>query len=79
MKICLWLLVKHVFSTATWGYEREVIRKYKEWNLANSFNQTLCCIPIKRKTLGCWCRPDACHGDLLASTWNAGHFCYSLF
>jgi hypothetical protein len=36
MKICLWLLVKHVLSTARWGYEREVIRKYKEWILANS-------------------------------------------
>ncbi|MBA3285144.1 MAG: DUF4326 domain-containing protein, partial [Nitrosopumilus sp.] len=21
---------------------------------------------LRGKTLGCWCRPDACHGDLLA-------------
>jgi hypothetical protein len=23
-------------------------------------------VELKGKTLGCWCKPEACHGDILA-------------
>lgn len=43
----------------------EVIRKYKEYILANSelMNQLH---ELKDKVLGCWCKPLPCHGDILA-------------
>ena len=48
------------------GTRQEVIRKYRDWILANP--QLIKQIPLdlRGKTLGCWCRPDACHGDVLA-------------
>jgi hypothetical protein len=46
------------------GNREEVIRKYKEWiktqiHLLSSLNE------LKYKTLGCWCSPLPCHGDIL--------------
>jgi hypothetical protein len=46
------------------GTREEVIAKYRE---------RLICSPhlmgalheLKGKTLGCWCKPQACHGDVL--------------
>lgn len=42
----------------------EAIEKYKEWirtqpDLLNSLHE------LKNKTLGCWCHPKPCHGDVL--------------
>lgn len=42
----------------------EAIAKYREWiltrpDLLSRLNE------LKGKTLGCWCRPLACHGDVL--------------
>lgn len=46
------------------GTREEVIRKYKDWileqpELMRSLGE------LKNKTLGCWCSPQACHGDVL--------------
>ena len=46
------------------GTRSEVIRKYEWWirkqpHLMNSLHE------LKGKTLGCWCAPKACHGDVL--------------
>lgn len=43
---------------------KEAIRKYEEWvlgqnDLLNSLHE------LKDKTLGCYCKPLACHGDVL--------------
>jgi hypothetical protein len=43
---------------------REAIQKYSEWvltqpELMNSLHE------LKNKTLGCHCKPKACHGDIL--------------
>jgi hypothetical protein len=40
------------------------IQKYREWimtqpDLLNSLHE------LKGKTLGCWCKPLSCHGDVL--------------
>lgn len=43
----------------------EAVSKYREWiltqpDLLSSLHE------LKGKTLGCWCKPKACHGDVLA-------------
>lgn len=47
------------------GSRGEVIAKYEKWiytqpDLMNSLHE------LRGKTLGCWCAPKACHGDVLA-------------
>ena len=47
------------------GTREEVVQKYKEWvlqqpELMASLHE------LKDKTLACWCKPLACHGDVLA-------------
>lgn len=47
------------------GTREEVIEKYKDYfwgrkDLVGSIGE------LKDKTLGCWCKPKACHGDFLA-------------
>jgi hypothetical protein len=42
----------------------EALRKYEEWiwtqpHLMDSLEE------LRGKTLGCWCKPKACHGDIL--------------
>lgn len=51
------------------GSREEVIEKYKhwvltEWSDAKILETTLA---LRGKTLGCWCFPNACHGDILVS------------
>jgi hypothetical protein len=43
----------------------EVIEDYRKWILTQP--QLLAKLPeLKGKILGCWCKPLACHGDVLA-------------
>ena len=50
---------KHVVSS-----RKEAIEKYKEWILEQpNLLEDLC--ELKGKTLGCWCKPKSCHGDVL--------------
>ena len=51
------------------GDRAEVITKYREWildnkELLNSLHE------LKGKVLGCFCKPSACHGDVLAELVN---------
>jgi len=46
------------------GTREEVIEKYRKWivnqpYLMNSLHE------LKGKILGCWCKPESCHGDVL--------------
>lgn len=46
------------------GSREDVIEKYRKYllsspDLLNSLHE------LKDKTLGCWCSPRACHGDVL--------------
>lgn len=42
----------------------ESIRKYREYVLDNP--ELLAKLSeLEGKTLGCWCKPDSCHGDVL--------------
>lgn len=46
------------------GTREEVIEKYEAW-LLNQPSLLSSLQEIKGKTLGCWCSPKACHGDVL--------------
>lgn len=52
------------FNLGADGDRAEVIAKYEDWiltqpNLLDSLHE------LDGKTLGCWCAPRACHGDVL--------------
>ena len=51
------------------GTRDEVITKYRNWiqtqpHLLASLHE------LRGKTLGCWCSPKACHGDVLIELAN---------
>ena len=48
------------------GTRDEVIQKYKAWILTTPA-LTNCMDELKGKTLGCFCKPKACHGDVLVA------------
>lgn len=49
------------------GTRAEVIEKYSNWIKG----QDLPFETLKGKTLGCWCHPLPCHGDILMKLANA--------
>ena len=48
------------------GTREEVVEKYAEWVLTQPELLATIKIELKDKTLGCWCAPKLCHGDILA-------------
>lgn len=52
------------------GDRETVILKYKEWLLAHPALVERAKKELKGKTLGCWCSPLACHGDVLVEIAN---------
>ena len=55
---------KHTLAQTIVGSRQEAIDRYRDWiiqqpELMNSLHE------LKGKTLGCWCKPAACHGDVL--------------
>jgi hypothetical protein len=53
------------------GDRREVIAKYERW--LSGEPELMAALPeLRGKTLGCWCAPHRCHGDLLKRLANAG-------
>lgn len=58
----------NLFSVEEFGRD-EAIRKYEEWiktqpNLLKKIPE------LKGKVLGCWCKPQKCHGDILLKMAN---------
>ena len=52
------------------GTRDEVIARYEAWLLEQP--ELVDALPeLAGKTLGCWCAPRACHGDVLARLANA--------
>ncbi len=53
------------------GTRKEVIAKYRAYVQANP--QLLAAVKreLKGRTLSCWCKPKACHGDVLLQLANA--------
>ena len=57
------------FVINTHGTRKQVIDKYREWlwkqdSLINSLPE------LRGKTLLCYCKPQDCHGDVLAAICN---------
>jgi len=52
------------FSIGKDGTREEVISKYEMYIMSRP--DLIQDLPeLKDKTLGCWCKPKACHGDIL--------------
>jgi len=56
------------------GNRDEVVEKFEYW-VRNSNNDQAIFIRnnihnLYNKTLGCWCKPHACHGDILVKILN---------
>lgn len=57
-------LATHRVATRT-----EAIAKYEEWLKAQP--HLMSALPeLRGKVLGCWCEPEACHGDVLVRLAN---------
>jgi hypothetical protein len=56
------------------GSRHEVIRKYRDMIIVNTELITQLPSELKGKVLGCWCKPDACHGDVLAELADKDQF-----
>lgn len=51
------------------GTREEAISKYREWILTQP-KLMADLHELKGKTLGCWCAPKSCHGDVLIELVN---------
>jgi hypothetical protein len=51
------------------GTREQVIAKYVAW-LRTQPDLLECIEELRGKVLGCWCKPAACHGDVLAELAN---------
>ncbi len=49
---------------------KEAIEKYESYLLGNKLLMDSL-IELKGKTLGCWCHPKPCHGDILVKWVNS--------
>ena len=52
------------------GNREEVVAKYKAWIEAQPALMEAAKKELKGKTLGCWCSPRLCHGDILVGIAN---------
>ena len=57
------------------GTRTEVIAKYRSWFynalvFEDGFREEV--MQLKGKCLGCFCKPQACHGDIIAEYLNQG-------
>jgi Domain of unknown function (DUF4326) len=53
------------------GTREEVMAKYRAW-LPTQADLIARLPELKSKVLGCWCAPEACHGDILSELTNQG-------
>ena len=59
------------FEIGVHGTREEVIKMYEEY-IMNKPELLMSLNELKGKTLGCWCSPKACHGDVLINLANGG-------
>ncbi len=58
------------FQVGRDGTREQVIERYERWLLTQP--ELLAALPeLAGRTLGCWCAPRECHGDVLARLANA--------
>ena len=56
------------FRVAT---REDAVAKFREWFLAQPELVARARRELKGKVLGCWCKPAACHGDVIAQIVDA--------
>ena len=66
------------FTIGADGTRTQVIEKYREWikgqpELMNTLDE------LDGKVLGCWCKPKACHGDVLVHLLKVKNMRESIF
>jgi|SRR5215208_115911 hypothetical protein len=59
------------FAIGRNGTREEVINKYRVYILNKPELLRQIPLELKGKTLGCWCKPLTCHGDVLAEIADA--------
>lgn len=52
------------------GTAEEAVRRYRRWLLKQP-RLMASLKELRGKRLGCWCKPNACHGDVLAQLADA--------
>lgn len=52
------------------GTRAEVVERYREYLHTDGAHLRKDIHELKDKVLGCWCKPQACHGDVLAELAN---------
>jgi hypothetical protein len=57
-------LFQNPFKIGPDGSRQQVIEKYRQYAKDSPVIQQAL-EALRGKTLGCWCKPDACHGDVL--------------
>ncbi len=60
------------FEIGVHGDRADVIARFSAWFSAQPHLQRMARRELAGKTLGCWCAPEACHGDVLAAVANDG-------
>jgi len=72
-------IFRNQFRIGKDGTRSEVIEKYRQWIMGEAFIDNeqirraaiLILIPeMKGLILGCWCKPEPCHGDILCDLIN---------
>lgn len=58
------------FRVGIHGTREQVIEKYRKYILDHPYLLDLAQEQLKGKVLGCYCRPLACHGDVLCELLN---------
>lgn len=59
------------FRVGTDGERDEVVKKYRDWLMTQPELINQAKAELAGKTLGCWCSPLACHGDVLVEVANS--------
>lgn len=59
------------FTIGRDGSREDVIRRYRDWILGQP-ELLVRLEELRGKVLGCWCRPRACHGDVLVELLRGG-------
>lgn len=60
------------FEIGAHGDRAAVVSRYRAWLAVQPHLQRMARRELAGKTLGCWCAPEACHGDVLAEVANDG-------
>ena len=60
------------FQIGTDGTREEVVHRYREWILLQPDLIAALIPELADRTLGCWCAPKLCHGDVLARLCDYG-------